>query len=81
MADGNRKKERKTLQLVKCDATQWAIDDKYKNQLESTIHSLYCIEQEQFENISLAGNYFANHFAFLEFNLHVCYGQENNCAS
>jgi hypothetical protein len=57
-----RSKEKRPLPLVKCSSLDWKIEDEYKNQLESTIDSLLCIEPEVFKELNLAGNYFANKF-------------------
>ena len=48
-ASGNRKKERKSLTLEKCNADNWSINKIYKNQLEDTINSLYCVNEEEFK--------------------------------
>jgi hypothetical protein len=44
------------------------------------IDSLYCVDPESWNEISLTGNYFANEFRYVDISLSVCFGQPY-CAS
>ena len=76
-----KKKDQKALNVVKCNAKEWNIDEQYKNSyLVDLIDSLYCIDHENLKQVVLEGNYFSKVFSFIEINLHVCFNQPD-CSS